>query len=133
MSIGSLWKEFDTWWDGTAIGEEINAAAASALAELEAVAPDVLKVVTSSTATAILTGLAASNPTSAIIAAGIEAAEASLDEWRKGLGERLDQQDAAMSVLKGYGVKIFGWLLFGIISVLGTVTGLWLHSVGIIK
>lgn len=77
MSIGSLWKEFDTWWDGTAIGEEINAAAASALAELEAVAPDVLKVVTSSTATAILTGLAASNPTSAIIAAGIEAAEAS--------------------------------------------------------
>ena len=68
-----------------------------------------------------------------VIKANETARRSDLDEWRKGLGERLDQQDAAMSVLKGYGVKIFGWLLFGIISVLGTVTGLWLHSVGIIK
>ena len=55
------------------------------------------------------------------------------DEWRKGLGVRLDQQDEVMAGMRGLAIRIFGWLVVGILSVLGTVTGLWLHSAGVIK
>lgn len=76
MSISTVWTEFKAWWEGTTIGQEIDAAAAAALKELEVLAPSILLSVTESTASPILAGLTAGNSTAEIISAGISAAEA---------------------------------------------------------
>lgn len=76
MSISTIWQEFKTWWTGTTIGQEIDAAGASALAELEAIGPTELLSIVESTSAAILPGITAASSTSSIISAGIDAAEA---------------------------------------------------------
>jgi hypothetical protein len=75
MSISTLWSEFKTWWEGTTIGQEIDAAGEATAKELESIAPADLETIVATTSTAILSGLAASSPTAAIISAGITAAE----------------------------------------------------------
>lgn len=76
MSLSSIWQEFTAWWEGTAIGKEIDSAAGAALSELEAIAPTALTAVTEATAGAILPGITSGGSVSEIMAAGIAAAEA---------------------------------------------------------
>jgi len=74
MSISKLWSEFKTFWQGTVIGKEIDAAAAAAKTELESITAADLETIASATATGILGGLATGG-TAGAISAGITAAE----------------------------------------------------------
>ena len=65
-----------TWWEGTTIGQDIDAAAKAAIAELEAITPADLATVAESTAAAMLPALTAGGSLSAIMSAGVLAAEA---------------------------------------------------------
>lgn len=75
MSISKLWQEFEAWWKGTAIGQEIDSAAATAKTTLESVSVSELVSIVENTITALLTGLA-SGDSSVAIDAGWDAAEA---------------------------------------------------------
>jgi hypothetical protein len=76
MSISTLWTEFKTWWEGTAFGQEADAAVKAAEAELEALTPSALLAIVESTSAAILPGITGGGATAAIISDGIAAAEA---------------------------------------------------------
>lgn len=76
MSISSVWQEFSTWWKGTKLGSEIDAAGKATLAELEALAPGIVESVAETTSTALLGGISASSPVADLMAAGVAAAEA---------------------------------------------------------
>lgn len=82
MSVWTDWRDaaeaklaaFATWWEGTAIGQEIDNAAAAAKAELEKISEQDLTTIAEATATGVLTGLA-NGGTAGAVAAGITAAE----------------------------------------------------------
>ena len=76
MSIATLWSEFVTWWKGTTIGQEIDAAGAATVKELEAIESTTLENIVVTTSTAILSALTSSSPVATIISDGITAAEA---------------------------------------------------------
>jgi hypothetical protein len=76
MSLSSIWSEFRSWWSGTTIGQEIDAAGAATLKELEVILPAALETIVESTAAALLPGITSGASTADIIAAGIAAAEA---------------------------------------------------------
>jgi hypothetical protein len=74
--LTTWWNQLSSWWAGTTIGSEVDAAAKAAISELEAIAPSALKNIVESVATAILPGITGGAATGLIISAGITAAEA---------------------------------------------------------
>lgn len=79
MSIHSLWTEFTTWYKGTVLGQEIDAAGAAAKKEIGEILPAALLSIVESTSAAILPGILAQSSTASIISAGIAAAETAFE------------------------------------------------------
>lgn len=71
----AVWGDVIAGWEGSSLGTVIDAAASAAWAELQAIAPADLLGIVESVGTAILGGVTAGNPTSAIISEGILIAE----------------------------------------------------------
>jgi hypothetical protein len=73
--IKTWFTALETWWEGTTIGKEIDAAAKAAIAELESITASDLATAAEHTAAAMLPVLATGGSLSAIMAAGALAAE----------------------------------------------------------
>lgn len=75
MSIFTWFKNLEAWWEGTTIGQDIDAAAKAAISELESLTASDLATAAERTAAAILPVLASGGSLSAIMTAGALAAE----------------------------------------------------------
>jgi hypothetical protein len=74
-NLSAVWHDVVKSWEGSSVGNAIDNAAAAAWTELETVGPSDLLSIVENVGTSLLTGLAAGNPTSAIISEGITLAE----------------------------------------------------------
>jgi hypothetical protein len=75
-SLSSWVSNVVTWWEGTTIGQEIDAAAKAAITELESLTASELESITENTASAMLPVIASGGSVPSIIAVGLTAAEA---------------------------------------------------------
>jgi hypothetical protein len=78
----SIFTKIVAWWEGTTIGQEIDAAAKAAIAELEALGTKDIELIAGETATAVLPELATGNIAGAI-AAGVTQATVSFEKYGK--------------------------------------------------
>ena len=74
-NLSGVWSDVVKGWEGSSVGNAIDTAAAAAWAELQTIAPSDLLSIVENVGTTILSGVAAGNPTSAIISEGITIAE----------------------------------------------------------
>ena len=74
-NLSAVWSDVVKGWEGSSVGNAIDAAAAAAWTELQTVAPSDLLSIVENVGTTILSGIAAGNPTSAIISEGITLAD----------------------------------------------------------
>lgn len=74
--LATWWNMFADWWEGTTIGQEVDAAGKAAIQELEQVTPADLESAVETTAGAMLPVLTGGGSVGDIIAAGVTAAEA---------------------------------------------------------
>lgn len=74
-NFSGVWHDVVVGWEGSSVGNAIDTAASAAWVELQAIAPSDLLSIVENVGTTLLAGVAAGNPTSDIISAGITLAE----------------------------------------------------------
>jgi hypothetical protein len=74
-NFSAVFHDIAAGWQGSTVGSAIDTAATAAWAELKTIAPGDLLSIVENVGTSILAGVAAGNPTSAIISEGISLAE----------------------------------------------------------